>query len=98
RLQGVGAITAEECIALGVTGPILRSTGYAWDLRRDDPYLAYEQVDFDIVVGTFGDCFDRYAIRLNEIRESIKIVHQILEKMPAGDSRVQDKKVNHHPR
>ena len=74
RLQGVGVITTEEALALGATGPILRSTGYAWDLRRDMPYLAYDQVDFDVVVGTYGDCFDRYAIRLNEIRESIRIV------------------------
>ena len=74
RLQGVGVITTEEAIALGATGPILRSTGYAWDLRRDMPYLAYDQVDFDVVVGSYGDCFDRYAIRLNEIRESMRIV------------------------
>ena len=79
-------------------GPILRSTGYAWDLRRDEPYLYYDQVDFDVVVGTFGDCFDRYAIRLNEIRESIRIVRQILERMPPGDYRVQDKKVTPPPR
>jgi NADH-quinone oxidoreductase subunit D len=98
RLQGVGVITAEECIALGVTGPILRSTGFAWDLRRDQPYLAYDEVDFDLVVGTYGDCFDRYAIRLNEIRESIRIVHQILDKMPKGDYRLQDKKVTPPPR
>jgi NADH-quinone oxidoreductase subunit D len=98
RLQGVGNITAEECIALGVTGPILRSTGYAWDLRRDAPYLAYDEVDFDVVVGTYGDCFDRYAIRLNEVRESIRILHQILDKMPKGDYRVQDRKVTPPPR
>jgi NADH-quinone oxidoreductase subunit D len=98
RLQGVGNITTEECIALGVTGPILRSTGYAWDLRRDEPYLAYDEVDFDVVVGTYGDCFDRYAIRLNEVRESIRIVHQILDKMPKGDYRVQDRKVTPPPR
>ena len=67
RLQGVGVLTAETAIALGATGPILRSTGYAWDLRRDMPYLAYDEVDFNVVVGTYGDCFDRYAIRLNEI-------------------------------
>jgi len=98
RLQGVGLISAAECLALGITGPILRSTGYAWDLRRDDPYLAYDQVDFDLVVGTHGDCFDRYAIRLNEIRESIRIVHQVLDKMPKGDYRIQDKKVTPPPR
>ena len=98
RLQGVGVITTEECLALGTTGPILRSTGYAWDLRRDIPYLAYDEVDFDVVVGTYGDCFDRYAIRLNEIRESIRIIHQILDKMPLGDYRIQDKKVTPPPR
>ncbi|CAN5735760.1 NADH-quinone oxidoreductase subunit D [soil metagenome] len=98
RLQGVGTISTEEAIALGVTGPILRSTGYAWDLRRDLPYLAYDQVEFDVVVGSYGDCFDRYAIRLNEIRESMRIVHQILDGMPTGDYRVQDKKVTPPPR
>jgi len=98
RTQGVGVITTEECLALGVTGPILRSTGMPWDLRRDQPYLSYDQVDFDIIVGSYGDTFDRYAIRLNEIRESIKIVHQILDKMPSGDYRVQDKKVTPPPR
>jgi NADH-quinone oxidoreductase subunit D len=98
RLQGVGVLTAEEALSLGVTGPILRSTGYAWDLRRDEPYLAYDQVDFDVIVGSHGDCFDRYAIRLNEIRESIRIVRQIVDKMPAGDHRSQDKKVTPPPR
>jgi len=98
RLQGVGVITAREAIALGATGPILRSTGVPWDLRRDMPYLHYPDVDFDVVVGTFGDTFDRYAIRINEVRESIRIVHQILEKMPYGDYRIQDKKVTPPPR
>jgi NADH-quinone oxidoreductase subunit D len=98
RLQGVGVISAAECLALGITGPILRSTGYAWDLRRDDPYLAYDQLDFDVIVGSYGDCFDRYAIRLNEIRESMRMVRQILDRMPAGDYRVQDKKVTPPPR
>jgi NADH-quinone oxidoreductase subunit D len=98
RLQGVGVVNTAECLALGVTGPLLRSTGYAWDLRRDMPYLAYDQVDFDVLVGSYGDCFDRYAIRLNEIRESIRIVRQIVDKMPRGDYRVQDKKVTPPPR
>jgi NADH-quinone oxidoreductase subunit D len=98
RLQGVGVIDAAQCLALGITGPILRSTGYAWDLRRDEPYLAYDEVDFDVVVGSYGDCFDRYAIRLNEVRESMKIVRQILDRMPSGDYRVQDKKVTPPPR
>ena len=98
RLQGVGAISAEAAIALGATGPILRSTGVPWDLRKTMPYLAYDQVDFDVVVGTYGDTFDRYAIRLNEIRESIRIVEQILDQMPPGDYRIQDKKVTPPPR
>jgi NADH-quinone oxidoreductase subunit D len=98
RTEGVGALTAEEALALSATGPILRSTGIAWDLRRTMPYLAYDKVDFDVIVGTYGDNFDRYAIRFNEVRESIKIIRQVLERMPAGDYRVQDKKVTPPPR
>ncbi len=98
RLQGVGAINADEALALSATGPLLRSTGYAWDLRRDEPYLAYDEVEFDVIVGTYGDCYDRFAIRLNEIRESMKIVEQIVDKMPGGDYRLQDKKVTPPPR
>ncbi|MEI2704804.1 MAG: NADH-quinone oxidoreductase subunit D [Ilumatobacteraceae bacterium] len=98
RLQGVGVITAQEAQALGATGPIMRSTGTPWDLRRDMPYLRYPEVDFDVIVGSYGDAFDRYAIRLNEVRESIKIVHQILDRMPGGDVRVQNKKVTPPPR
>ena len=98
RLQGVGAITAREAMALGATGPILRSTGVAWDLRRDMPYLRYEDVEFDVIVGQYGDAYDRYAIRFNEIRESMKIVRQILDRMPSGDYRIQNKKVTPPPR
>jgi NADH-quinone oxidoreductase subunit D len=98
RMEGVGALSAEEALALSATGPILRSTGIPWDLRRTMPYLAYDQVDFDVIIGTYGDNFDRYAIRLNEIRESIKIIRQVLERMPTGDYRVQDKKVTPPPR
>lgn len=98
RTQGIGVITTEEALAMGATGPILRSTGYAWDLRRAMPYLAYDQVDFDIVVGTYGDTFDRYAIRLNEIRESMRIVEQCLELMPDGPYRAEDRKVTPPPR
>jgi len=98
RLQGVGVVTPQEALALGATGPILRSTGVAWDLRRDMPYLHYDEVDFDVIVGTYGDSFDRYAIRLNEVRESMRIVRQILERVPKGDYRIQDKKVTPPPR
>jgi NADH-quinone oxidoreductase subunit D len=98
RMVGVAPITAEECLAIGVTGPVLRSTGVPWDLRRSMPYLAYDQVDFDVIVGTYGDNFDRYAIRLNEIRESVRIIRQCVEKMPRGDYRTQDPKVTPPPR
>jgi NADH-quinone oxidoreductase subunit D len=98
RLQGVGVLTAQEAIALGATGPVLRSTGVPWDLRRDLPYLRYDQVDFDVVVGSFGDAFDRYAIRLNEVRESMRIVRQVVDRLPPGDYRIQDRKVTPPPR
>jgi NADH-quinone oxidoreductase subunit D len=98
RLQGVGPLDADTAIGLGLTGPLLRSTGVAWDLRRDQPYLAYDQVDFDVIVGTNGDCWDRYAIRFNEIRESIRIIEQIIDMMPPGDFRTQDKKITPPPR
>ena len=93
-----GVITADEAIALGATGPILRSTGVPWDLRKAEPYLFYDQVDFGVVVGSYGDCFDRYSIRLNEVRESMAIVRQILDKLPPGDYRIQDRKVTPPPR
>ena len=98
RLQGVGAITAREAMALGATGPILRSTGVPWDLRREMPYLRYDEVEFDVIVGAHGDAYDRYAIRFNEIRESMRIVYQILDRMPSGDYRIQNKKVTPPPR
>ena len=98
RTQGVGVMTTDEALALSITGPILRSTGFPLDLRRDEPYLAYDEVDFDVLVGSYGDTFDRYSIRLNEIRESMRIVRQCIDKMPAGDYRVQDKKVTPPPR
>jgi NADH-quinone oxidoreductase subunit D len=98
RTEAVGSITAETAVALSATGPILRSTGVPWDLRRAMPYLAYDQVEFDVIVGTYGDNFDRYSIRLNEIRESIRIIRQVLERMPLGDYRVQDAKVTPPPR
>ncbi len=98
RMEGVGSLSADEALALSATGPILRSTGVPWDLRRTMPYLAYDQVEFDVIIGTYGDNFDRYAIRLNEIRESVRIIRQVLDKMPTGDYRVQDKKVTPPPR
>jgi len=98
RVVGVGIIRPEQAIALSATGPILRASGVAWDLRKSMPYLAYEQVDFDVVVGSVGDTYDRYAVRLFEIRQSIRIVRQILERMPKGPYRVLDPKVTPPPR
>ena len=98
RTVGIGTITTEECLALSITGPILRSTGFAWDLRKAQPYLAYDEVDFDVIFTENGDVFDRYRIRLYEILESVKIVRQCVEKMPPGDYRVQDRKVTPPPR
>jgi NADH-quinone oxidoreductase subunit D len=98
RLTGVGVITTEQALALSASGPILRSTGFPWDLRKSQPYLAYDEVDFDVVYTQNGDCYDRYRLRLSEILESVKIVRQCVEKMPPGDFRVQDRKVTPPPR
>jgi NADH-quinone oxidoreductase subunit D len=98
RTVGVGVISMEECLARSITGPILRSTGFAWDLRKAQPYLHYDEVDWDVVYTNNGDVFDRYRIRLFEILESAKIVRQCVERIPEGDYRVQDKKITPPPR
>ena len=96
RLQGVGVITAQEAIALGATGPILRSTGVAWDLRRDMPYLHYDEVEFDVIVGTYGDAFDRYAIRLNEVRESMRSCARSSTGCPAATTASRTRRSRRH--
>jgi NADH-quinone oxidoreductase subunit D len=98
RMDGVGPLDAPTAVGLGLTGPLLRSTGVAYDVRRDFPYLAYEDVKFDVIIGTSGDCWDRFAIRVNEIRESVRIARQVAEAMPGGDYRSQDKKFTPPPR
>jgi NADH-quinone oxidoreductase subunit D len=98
RMSGVGALDATTAVGLGLTGPLLRSTGVAYDVRRDFPYLYYDDVRFDVIVGTVGDCWDRFAIRFNEIRESVRIIRQVAKAMPNGDYRAQDKKVTPPPR
>jgi len=98
RTVGVGVITTEEALALGASGPILRSTGFEWDLRKAQPYLAYEDVDFDVIYTSNGDVFDRFQIRLYEILESVKIVRQCVARMPLGDYRTPDRKVTPPPR
>jgi NADH-quinone oxidoreductase subunit D len=84
RSRGVGVLTADEAIAYSVSGPMLRASGVAWDIRKADPYAAYDRVDFDIAVGTNGDVFDRFAVRMAEMRQSLHILEQALEMMPEG--------------
>ncbi len=98
RTVGVGVISTEQCLAHSITGPILRSTGFPWDLRKSQPYLPYEAVDWDVIYTSNGDVFDRYRIRLWEILESVKIVRQCVELMPGGNYRLQDKKITPPPR
>jgi NADH-quinone oxidoreductase subunit D len=98
RTEGIGVISAEEAIAYGITGPTLRSTGVDWDLRKAFPYSGIEQYEFEVPVGEKGDVYDRYRIRVEEIKESLKIVEQILDSIPKGDYRVDDRKVTPPPR
>ncbi len=79
RTVGIGVVTAERALQLGFTGPMLRGSGIAWDLRKKQPYAAYDQVDFDIPVGQNGDCYDRYLVRIAEMRQSARIVTQCVE-------------------
>jgi NADH-quinone oxidoreductase subunit D len=83
RTKGVGIISAEDAIAMGASGPMLRGSGVPYDVRKAFPYSSYEEFDFDIQTQTAGDCFARYQVRVAEIRESIKIVRQAMEKVPA---------------
>jgi NADH-quinone oxidoreductase subunit D len=82
RTRGIGRLSQEDAISYGCTGPVLRSTGFKWDLRKDQPYSIYDRFDFDIPVGTQGDCYDRYLVRLEEIRQSCRIIRQAVEQMP----------------
>ncbi|OGQ34787.1 MAG: hypothetical protein A3A85_01010, partial [Deltaproteobacteria bacterium RIFCSPLOWO2_01_FULL_42_9] len=78
RNKAVGVISAEDAINLGMSGPIVRGAGVKWDIRKDEPYLVYDRFDFDIPVGENGDCFDRYTVRMEEMRQAAKIVRQAL--------------------
>ncbi len=84
RLRGIGYISGEDAIALGMTGSCLRGSGVDHDLRRDEPYLLYDQYDFDVITYTDGDCYSRYMVRGDEMKESAKIVRQLLERIPEG--------------
>jgi NADH-quinone oxidoreductase subunit D len=98
RTKGIGLLSADDAIALGQSGPVLRASGVDWDLRRDQPYLAYPQVDFDVAVYPDGDVYDRYKVRIDEMRQSVRIVEQCLEGMPEGPWITDDRKVVLPPR
>jgi NADH-quinone oxidoreductase subunit D len=98
RTQGVGVITAEECLAYSITGPTLRASGVDWDLRKAMPYSGIEQYDFEVPVGENGDVYDRYRVRVEEILQSLRIVEQVAAAMPSGDYRTADRKVSPPPR
>lgn len=87
RMKGVGVVNKQQAIDYGLTGPIARASGVPYDVRRDDPYLAYDKMDFDVVIRTAGDCWARYEVRRDEIVESLKIARQALGKMPDGPYR-----------
>ncbi|MDP9183232.1 MAG: NADH-quinone oxidoreductase subunit D [Actinomycetota bacterium] len=93
RTQDVAVLDLQGCLALGVTGPILRSAGLAWDLRKTEPYCGYEHYDFDVPTETGGDCWARFRVRLREIRESMKIIEQALDRLAPGPVMVEDKKI-----
>ena len=98
RTVGVGAFTAEQALAWGFSGPNLRASGVPWDLRRSQPYDKYGEVRFDVPVGAAGDCYDRYLVRVAEMRESVKIIRQALDAMQPGPVRLQDRKIAPPPR
>ncbi len=93
RTVDVGVISAEDAYDWGFSGPCLRASGVPWDLRRAQPYECYEELDFQIPVGKNGDCFDRYLVRIEEMRQSVKIIKQCVEKMPGGPVYVQNTKI-----
>lgn len=84
RTEGIGVISKEDALAYGLTGPNLRASGCAFDLRKDKPYSGYENYEFDVPVGTTGDSYDRYLVRMEEMRQSVRIVRQVVAKMPDG--------------
>ena len=84
RTKGVGLLNAQDCIALGVTGPVLRASGVKWDLRKAQPYAAYKNFEFDIPTGQNGDTYDRYVVRIAEMRQSLRIIRQAVDSIPSG--------------
>ncbi|PPK69462.1 NADH-quinone oxidoreductase subunit D [Actinokineospora auranticolor] len=93
RLKGVGYLPVDACLALGITGPILRSAGLGWDLRKTEPYLGYEEYDFEVPTSTDADAWARYLLRVEEIHQSLRIINQALKKLEPGPVMVEDQKV-----
>lgn len=93
RTVDVGVVTAEEAQAWGFSGPMLRGSGVPWDLRKAQPYEIYGELDFDIAIGKNGDCYDRYLVRMEEMRQSVKIIKQCIEKLPKGEVVTDDVKI-----
>jgi NADH-quinone oxidoreductase subunit D len=93
RNQGVGVLAKADAVDYGVTGPILRGSGVEYDVRRAAPYLVYPELDFEIPIGSQGDCYDRYLVRLEEMRQSVRIIRQCLDRLPGGPVNVPDGKI-----
>jgi NADH-quinone oxidoreductase subunit D len=93
RTQGVGVVSREDAIDYGLSGPNLRGSGVNFDMRKAHPYLVYDQLEFEVPYGTAGDCYDRYLVRIEEMRQSVKIVRQCLDKLPGGPVNVPDMKI-----
>jgi NADH-quinone oxidoreductase subunit D len=93
RNKDVGVLDTRGCLQLGVTGPLLRASGFAWDLRKEMPYCGYESYDFDVVTQPAGDSFARYLIRINEMRQSLRIIEQALDRLRPGPVMIEDKKI-----
>ncbi|MBI4969744.1 MAG: NADH-quinone oxidoreductase subunit D [Rhodospirillales bacterium] len=98
RTVDIGIVSREQALDWGFSGPNLRASGLAWDLRKAQPYECYADLDFDIPVGKHGDCYDRYLVRMAEMRESVKLIRQCAAKMPGGPCKVEDRKVSPPPR
>jgi NADH-quinone oxidoreductase subunit D len=98
RTVDIGIISGKDAIDWGLTGPMLRASGVAWDLRKAQPYDVYETMEFDIPIGKTGDCWDRYLVRMEEMRQSLRIINQALDQMPGGPIKVNDRKVAPPPR
>jgi NADH-quinone oxidoreductase subunit D len=98
RTVDIGVVSSEQAIAWGFTGPMLRASNIAWDLRKAQPYDVYDRMKFDVPVGLTGDCYARYLVRMEEMRQSVKIIRQCIEQMPGGPVKVDDRKVSPPPR